>query len=159
MMNTDNWKWFELGELFKIDTGKDLLYFTLQEGGYPVIGHKALNNGVTCTTQKLDDYILYDNNKTISLADRGNFFATVQICPFYVGTRVKALIAKFDSNIYRLLFISVLINNEQYRFSYGRNCCASTETLKIKLPITQEGLPDWQFMEDYIKSLPYADNI
>ena len=158
-LNPDNWKWFEIGEIFDVDTGKDLLYFALQEGKYPVIGHKATNNGITCTTKLLDDYPLYDNTKTISLADRGNFYATVQIEPFYIGTRVKALNAKFDSNIWRLLFICVLINKEQYRFSYGRNCCASTETLKIKLPVTKEDAPDWQFMENYIKSLPYSKSI
>ena len=30
---------------------------------------------------------------------------------------------------------------------------------KIKLPVTPEGNPDWQFMEDYIKSLPFSRNI
>ena len=30
---------------------------------------------------------------------------------------------------------------------------------KIKLPVTAEGKPDWQFMEDYIKSLPFSKNI
>lgn len=27
---------------------------------------------------------------------------------------------------------------------------------KIKLPVDTEGNPDWQLMEDYIKSLPYS---
>jgi len=159
LINTEHWKWFEIRELFDVDTGKDLLYYTLQNGEYPVIGHKALDNGVTCTTQELDGYILYDNTKTISLADRGNFYATVQLEHFYIGTRVKALKAKFDSNIYRLLFICTLINKEQFRFSYGRNCCANTETLKIKLPVNTQEFPDWKFMEDYIKNLPYGDLI
>lgn len=158
-LKTKDWKWFEIGEIFNVDTGKDLLYFALEEGEYPVIGHKATNNGVTCTSIKLDDYLLYDNNKTISLADRGNFYATVQIQPFYIGTRVKALRAKFESNIYILLFICVLINNEQYRFSYGRNCCSSTESLKIKLPVNKKNNPDFEFMENYIKSLPYSSSI
>jgi hypothetical protein len=29
---------------------------------------------------------------------------------------------------------------------------------KIKLP-SDDGKPDWQFMEDYIKSLPYSSNL
>lgn len=32
-------------------------------------------------------------------------------------------------------------------------------TLDVKLPITPQGTPDWQFMEDYIKSLPYGDRL
>ena len=30
---------------------------------------------------------------------------------------------------------------------------------RIKLPVTPSGEPDWKFMEDYIKSLPYSKNI
>ena len=31
--------------------------------------------------------------------------------------------------------------------------------LSIKLPVDSKGEPDWKFMEDYIKSLPYSSNI
>ena len=30
---------------------------------------------------------------------------------------------------------------------------------RIKLPVTPSGEPDWKFMEDYIKSLPFSKNI
>jgi len=30
---------------------------------------------------------------------------------------------------------------------------------KIKLPVDKKGNPDWKFMEDYIKSLPYSGSI
>ena len=29
----------------------------------------------------------------------------------------------------------------------------------IKLPVTLDGEPDWQFMENYMKSLPYGDRL
>jgi hypothetical protein len=46
------------------------------------------------------------------------------------------------------------------RFSYGRGLVKSRlELLKLKLPITPSGTPDWQFMEDFIKSLPYSGAI
>ena len=31
--------------------------------------------------------------------------------------------------------------------------------LKIPLPATQQCEPDWQFMEEYVKLLPYGDKI
>ena len=59
------------------------------------------------------------------------------------------------------MFLITIINREQYRYSYGRK--ASQKKLKnskIKLPAIKnaqgEYEPDWQFMEDYIKSLPYS---
>lgn len=150
-MDTNTWKWFYLDQLFSIDTGKDLIYSELSPGEYPVIGHKAENNGVTTTTQYLATHKLYDYTKTISLADRGNFYASVQTHDFYVGTRVKALVAKFEAKIETLLYICVLINKEQYRFSYGRNCCDRISEFKIKLLVTPEGTPDWKYMEDFVK--------
>ncbi|MBR5823919.1 MAG: restriction endonuclease subunit S [Paludibacteraceae bacterium] len=153
-MDTQNWSTFTLGELFNIYTGKDLIYSTLTFGEHPVIGHKAENNGITAYTEKLDGYTLYDNTQTISLGDRGNFFAAVQSKPFYIGTRVKALTFKFRSNIYILTFIATLINKEAFRFSYGRNCCDRTEHIVIKLPsikIKDKYIPDVDYIEELTK--------
>ena len=33
------------------------------------------------------------------------------------------------------------------------------QKLTIKLPVTTQGLPDWEFMENYIKSLPYSASL
>lgn len=63
-------------------------------------------------------------------------------------------------NKYNALFITTIMNKSRYKYQFGRKAFLnklSTET--IKLPITQEGLPDWQYMENYIKSLPYGDLI
>ena len=49
---------------------------------------------------------------------------------------------------------------EKYRFNYGRKW--GIDRMKkslIKLPVDSDGKPDWQFMEDYIKSLPYSINL
>ena len=75
-----------------------------------------------------------------------------------------------------LIFIATIVNQETFKYSYGRNCTAGVENVRIKLPVkhnddgiifiddehtySDEGyVPDWQFMEDYIKSLPYGDRL
>ncbi len=63
-------------------------------------------------------------------------------------------------NKYNALFITTIMKKNKYKFQFGRKAfynkfCNET----IRLPITQKGDPDWQYMEDYIKSLPYADLI
>ena len=62
---------------------------------------------------------------------------------------------------YQLIHNSVtLIRKEKYRFNYGRKW--ETERMKeslIKLPIDKNGNPDFEFMENYIKSLPYSANL
>lgn len=53
-----------------------------------------------------------------------------------------------------------LLNMERFRYSYGRAYVMNliSDTV-IKLPADSDGAPDWNFMENYIKSLPYSDRI
>lgn len=69
--------------------------------------------------------------------------------------RVNMLIPKFEMNVYRALYICAVINNERYRFSYGRAVYSGVlRDLQISLPVDAKGNPDWQFMEDYVRALP-----
>jgi hypothetical protein len=88
--------------------------------------------------------------------------ANYQGVPYYaVGHgRVNILLPKFTLNKFIGLFICTLINREVYRFSYGRAVYSTVaEKMIIRLPVTPSGEPDWQFMEDYIKSLPFSKNL
>lgn len=63
-------------------------------------------------------------------------------------------------NKYIGLFLTTLIKLEKYRYGYGRKWgIARMKVSKIKLPTTPQGNPDWQFMENYIKSLPYSSSL
>lgn len=58
------------------------------------------------------------------------------------------------------MFICTIIMKEKYRWSYGRKPHDVKKLGKsiIKLP-TKYNQPNWEFMENYIKSLPYGDRI
>ena len=57
-------------------------------------------------------------------------------------------------------FLCGVLRKEQCEFAYGRQIRLNdAKKIRIKLPVTKEGNPDWQFMEDYIKSLPYSSNL
>jgi len=62
-------------------------------------------------------------------------------------------------NLLNALFLNVILNLEiEKKFGYGRGLVKfRLENLNIKLPVDKDGKPDWQFMEDYIKSLPYSN--
>ena len=63
-------------------------------------------------------------------------------------------------NKYNALFIITVIKANKYRFSYGRKW--TLDKMKesiIKLPSKDDGTPDFEFMERFIKSLPYGDRI
>ena len=58
------------------------------------------------------------------------------------------------------LYIVTILNNEQFKYSYGRAFLMDRikDTI-IKLPVNENDNPDWNYMENYIKSLPYGDRL
>ena len=59
-----------------------------------------------------------------------------------------------------MLFFASILYQEKSKYSYGRLMSKEkTRESIIRLPQTLSGDPDWQFMEDYIKSLPYGDKL
>ena len=79
--------------------------------------------------------------------------------PFVAGEHIIAARASW-LNKYTGLFVTCLLRQERYRYSYGRAYKLDLiRNTKLKLPVTPEGKPDWQFMENYIKSLPYGDRL
>lgn len=63
-------------------------------------------------------------------------------------------------NQYIALFIVTVIKIEKYRFNYGRKWHMERMKLsEIKLPVNNKNKPDFQFMENYIKSLSFSKNI
>ncbi|MDE7312856.1 MAG: restriction endonuclease subunit S [Eubacterium sp.] len=82
--------------------------------------------------------------------------------PFWALDDVNVLYAKdfWRMNKYIAMFIITVIKANKYRFSYGRKW--TIEKMKettLKLPYKNNGMPDFEYMEEYIKSLPYSDRI
>jgi hypothetical protein len=141
-----------MGNLFNIHTGGDLIISRIEKGDIPIISHSISNNGVAGYTATLNGKKLFNRTTTISLADRGNFYAFVQKMDFYIGTRVKALEAKFPNcNSYILQFICPMINKQSAKFSYGNNATSGVEQITIMLPITNREIPDYEYMEQYMR--------
>lgn len=158
-LNEKTWKASEIENFFKIYTGGDMIISKLNPGNIPLITHSLSENGVTKYIEEQGSNIKKFNcNMTISLADRGNFGAFVQMIDFYIGTRVKALefkICDISINKEILMFFSNCINAQATKFNYGNNCCANIGKLKIMLPIKQDETPDYEYMEQYIKNVMY----
>jgi len=66
-----------------------------------------------------------------------------------------------ELNPYIGIFLCTVIMRDKYRWSYGRKPHDVKKFGKsiIKLPADANGDPDWQWMEEYIKNLPYSDRI
>ena len=98
----------------------------------------------------------------IAVTNNGSVgYAYFQAKPFTCTHDVNPLYLKgHEINPYIALFLCTLIEKERFRWAYGRKWRPiRMPSSKIKLPVTPTGEPDWQFMEDYIKSLPYSKNL
>lgn len=147
-LRTDNWKEFLLTDLFDIKGSKTTSLLELEEygtGEYPYVTTKAINNGVVGF---YNFYTEEGNVLTVESAVVG--YCTYQPFPFSASDHVEKLIPKFQINEAVGLFLATIINQEQYRYNYGRKASQSRlQEQHIKLP-AKNNKPDCKFMEEYI---------
>ncbi len=149
------WEYFELKELLDIKWTKTTKKEILEEGWkweYPYITTQSTNNWTYWFYKVSTEKWLV---LTIDSAVTG--FCSYQEKDFSASDHVEKLSPKFLINRYIWLFLTTIINKEQYRYNYWRKFNQERiKNTKIKLPINKYWNPDFQFMEDYIKSLPYS---
>lgn len=157
LLNVESWREFALGDLFDFFKGKRLRKEDMLEGDTNYLGAITENNGIR---QRIDTPAIFKSN-CITVNYNGSVGeAFYQSEPFWATDDVNVLYAKgWELNKYIALFIATIIKAERYRFSYGRKW--TMEKMKkslIKLPSTGTN-PNWEYMEQYIKALPYSDRI
>jgi len=156
----NDWSEFKLRDLFDIRKGKRLTSADQTDGCTPYIGAIESNNGVA---NYIGQEPIHQGN-TISLSYNGSVGeAFYQPKPFWATDDVNVLYFRSENGIpfnkYIALFICTILKQEKYRYSYGRKwVLESMKESIIKLP-AKDGKPDWAYMENYIKALPYGDRI
>lgn len=151
------WKEFTIEELFDVKIGKNIDGNKINKinGSIPYITRKENNNG-------LDGFVDYDSsflNKEFPVITIGNETATpfVQTSyKFFTGTKVNIMKLKNCKSKEVLFFISQSIKQQKSKYSYSITINSTRlKRQKILLPINEEGNPDYQYMEQYIKNLMY----
>ncbi len=157
-LNDREWKIFKIKKIFTIEKGVSLIK-NFDKGNIPLVSSTNLNNGIFKFVNKISRKPFKKNLITVSSnGSVGESF--YQKKPFYATCDVNILIPLFPLNVYIAMFLNTVIELEKYRFGYGRKWGkAKMLNSNIKLPITKDDNPDWQFMESYIKSLPYSANL
>ncbi|MCI5893027.1 MAG: restriction endonuclease subunit S [Clostridiales bacterium] len=159
-LGVENWVEFCVGDLFEVKKGKRLTSDDQTDGDTPYIGAIDSNNGVA---NYIGQGAIHDGN-TISLSYNGSVGeAFYQPKPFWATDDVNVLYFRKENGVafnkYIALFICAVLRQEKYRYSYGRKwVLESMKSTIIKLP-EKSGKPDWCYMENYMKSLPYGDKI
>lgn len=151
-LNVDDWKDILLYDYFDIEAGKYYYTDKYNEGTTPYYSASNENNGIGSYIDLPPDF---DGNKIVT----GKIGCTAFYAPkpFCATSDVNIFKPKFNMSLYAGLFIVNIINfSENYKWAYGRQCrVGNSQRIRVKLPVTPDGKPDWRFMEDYIKSLYY----
>lgn len=149
------WKEFFISDIFVIKAGKRLTVADMDSGNLPFIGATELNNGITNwinTTNKTLDNNVLGVNYNGSVAE--TFYHSYN-CVF--SDDVKRLhLRHFSDGKYVLLFCSLMIRKQKIKYTYGYKFNGTRMARqKILLPTTDDGKPDYDFMEQYAKAIMY----
>lgn len=175
-VDTSNWQEFIYSKIFDVQKGfynkKPDHNFT---GEIPFLGATERCNGVT------EYYSIEDIEAASKTGDDNNasldekMFAGNALCvtnngsvgcaffqpiPFTCSHDVNPLyILNGNFDMYSALFVATVIEMDKYRWAYGRKWRPERMVKStIRLPAKIEGneyVPDWDFMRNYIKALPY----
>lgn len=160
-MNLDDRKYaeFKVSDIFTVKYGVNLELNACSEcscndkDSVNFVARTAENNGVSAHVSRLQG-ITPQKAGLISVAGGGSVLSTfLQNEPFYSGRDLYVLEAKKPISNESKMFIITIIEQNKYKYSYGRQANKTLPDLLLNLPINDEGTPDYQFMEDYIKSL------
>lgn len=161
-LKNNQWEYFKIGDLFDIHPTKNYKDFRIEdldeEGTTPFVVNSAENNGIG----GFSNLEPTERGGIITFSDttEGNTFF-YQPDDFIGFAHVQGMYPRHKEwSSYSLLFLtSILTFHNHWRYNYGRKMRRDKiMDTKILLP-AKKGLPDWQFMENYIKSLPYSANL
>lgn len=182
-LNVQNWKSFNIqrtptqsglfvienckcGSAGELDDGVDINY----------IGAKKTDNGVMRSVA-LDEKLVSRGHGIMFICDgEGSVGYTNYMDKDFIGSTTTSIGYDESLNKANAMFLVTVLDNEKFKYSYGRKYRAHLIESKIYLPIkhnndgtpyfdvtnkySEEGyVPDWKFMERYIKSLPYGDRL
>ena len=154
-------KEYKLIDIFNKPYGckKKITKKELKEGNYFWVTTSNKNNGVSGFHCEFSET---GNAFTIDSATDGKCF--YQELPFIGSDHVEILRIKEEYNqylnIYTANYLTTILNFYLDKYAYERKRAQEriiNETLY--LPTTDKDKPDWDYMEKFIKSLPYSSNL
>ncbi|MBS6187855.1 MAG: N-6 DNA methylase [Gemella haemolysans] len=155
-LNVDEWIEFSLIDYFNMDSGKYISKDNYNNGDTPYISASDTSNAVM---DLIDIPAMFRGNKiTIGKIGIASYYQPYDFC---ATSDVTVLSPKENTplNKYIALFVTTILNKERFKWSYGRQIrLGDCKELVIKLP-SKNNKPDWDYMEKFIKSLPYSEYI
>lgn len=162
-----SWKPFRIKDLFKkADRGKGLprgkvhSKDDLLDGDeYFYVGAKKNGNGVMYPCGYNEEQISKGNCIVFICNGQGSVGYSNYMDVDFMASGDVALGYNDRLNKYNALFIVTMLDKERFKYSFGRKWGRYLLNTEILLPSSDGKNPDWDYMERYIKSLPFGDKI
>jgi hypothetical protein len=154
------WKKFKIGDLFTIENCKCSNASQLSDGNdIYYVGAKKNDNGIMKKVS-YDNNLVTKGNCIVFICDgQGSVGYSNYMNTDFIGSTTLSVGYNNKLNKYIGLFFVTILDLERPKYSYGRKYRKYLLETIIKLPVDKNANPDWQFMENYIKELPYSDKI
>lgn len=149
------WHEFHIRDYFDFVRGNQNNMAKCESGDIPLVSAKKVDNGykdfIAPNNKKLfPKHILTLNND----GDGGVGLAYYQAVESALDTHVTALIPKIELPQHTLLFLARCISHQKDKFSHGYSLNNQRlNAQKIMLPIDENGQPNWQFMENFMRQI------
>ena len=152
-LSEKEWKAFDIHEIFpEVQRGKRLKTEDHIVGDMAYISSSSENNGVDNFISNTEGVRMFED--CITLANSGSvgtaFYHPYKFVASDHVTKLKNV--SFNKHIY--LFIATIANRLSEKYSFNREI--NDKRLKrerIMLPVNKMGEPDYDFMEEYMKSI------
>lgn len=144
-----NWKEFVIGELFSVSRPAARSQVQYLEGDIPFVASGTINNGVVKYCTPKDGELLDQGNCiTVSPLDGYAFYQPNNFLG-RGGAGSAILILRNDNlNPMNGLFVATAIRASLTKYNYADQLNSETVAQEIvKLPIEEDGSPDWKYME------------
>lgn len=152
-LNEKEWGEFFIKDIADIISGIDIYEAERIKGNIPYLSATAQNNGI--------GYFVGNNNETLEenclSVNRNGSVGYSFYHPYKAlfSNDCRKLRLKYNSRFVGL-FISRIITNQKEKYGYGYKMgTGRIKRQKILLPINTQGQPDYDYMENYIKSIEY----
>lgn len=162
----NNWKYFRIKDIFwtnkkgKLPRGKVHSKEELIDGtDFFYVGAKKRDNGIMYRCGFDENQMSKGNCIVFICNGQGSVGYTNYIDKDFMASGDIALGYNKNLNKYNALFLVTILDKERFKYSYGRKWGKYLAETTILLPAKNDTTPDWTYMENYIKGLPYGDRI
>ena len=148
------WKPVLISSMFELVRGRENNMAMLEDGDTPLISAKANNNGLKGFVHNPKKIITGQCITLNNDGDGGAGLAYYQPANMALDSHVTALVPLFDMSAFAMLFIAKCISGLHGFFGHGLSISnPRAKRLRIMLPVTDSGEPDYAYMEQYAKSM------